>query len=312
MNGAARQAQSIVERRLSKSERGLFHWFRTYIHVEIVLIASCWVPYICVYEITPAKASEIFIGEHIPIRDLAIKKQEFTTPQYFIANDHSCSFIRETLQRPIWHALSHPYGGGISGVPVIVLCFWYISDNQHSCGKIFYNRWCSAVINNEIFYSYMAQRIGILCFKIFNLHDTLTKCYPSINKNIWLFEHGQRIFGNFCGFVGGVSRLFSGDNGARQISSLLISYSTQFGGFPEQASCCAIKEPCEEDQKPVEDDKQSISRLIKKALNPATFLFSFFAVSIICMRRSKFGAAAIFILGYGWLAAIIWFGMLHK
>jgi hypothetical protein len=111
---------------------------------------------------------------------------------------------------------------------------------------------------------------------------------------------------------GGLSRFLNGGDRARQINSLFIGYPAQLGGFFEKAGCSGIEKISEKNQEAVETHKQSIGRLIKKAVNPATFLLSFLAVLIGAMRRSKFVGIAILVWGYSWLAAIVWFGMLHK
>jgi hypothetical protein len=237
VKSAAQHALSIVKGGLSQSERSLFHWLRAYIHVKIVLIATFWVPYICIYEITPTKASEIFVGENVPVRDLTIKKQKFITSQYFVANVHGCRFTRKTFQWPIWHALSHRYGRWNFCGACYSPMFWYISDNQHSCGQIFYDRRRSAVIDYEIFYPYMAHGIGILCFKLSNLCNVLNERYIFINENIWLFEHGQGVFRDCCGFFCGIGcTLRSGDRGLHVAGLIRSNFRHRFDGLFKTAS----------------------------------------------------------------------------
>jgi hypothetical protein len=128
------------------------------------------------------------------------------------------------------------------------------------------------------------------------------------SKQIRSFKSNSGVGGVF----GGLGRFLSGGDRARQIISLFIGYPAQLGGFFEKAGCSGIEKISEKNQEAVETHKQSIGRLIKKALNPATFLLSFLAVLIGAMRRSKFVGMAILVWGYGWLTAIVWFGMLHK
>lgn len=50
----------------------------------------------------------------------------------------------------------------------------------------------------------------------------------------------------------------------------------------------------------------------QKALIPALFLLSFFAVMILDKINTRIGAWAVLTFGFGWLAIVVWFGILQK
>ena len=98
--------------------------------------------------------------------------------------------------------------------------------------------------------------------------------------------------------------------GFGQVLQLALARLPQFIGRFHQPVGGLIEFASIEDKKPGKNSEQPISWFVKNILIPGLFLASFFVVMIGSDRSLRFARWAIPILGFGWLAVIIWFGML--
>ncbi len=103
--------------------------------------------------------------------------------------------------------------------------------------------------------------------------------------------------------AGGFRRFFCSDNRSFQIPGLLASSFNKSGGGMEQTSGIESENACEGCQEP-------FGRMLRKGAVPLAFLISFFISLWSCRASARLGSIAVSIFGFGWLAAIVWWGLL--
>lgn len=95
------------------------------------------------------------------------------------------------------------------------------------------------------------------------------------------------------------------------VCRLLIGGASQTGGFGGQPGSRVEQANCESSQDAVEKNEQPIRRMVQKGIVPVAFLLSFLGLFWAARSGGRIGGLAVLLCGFGWLALIIYFGLLH-
>ena len=249
-----------------KSKWSLFHWFRRNRHVEIIFISAVWLPIIGFWNISPAKASSIFISEEIIIRNLPIEKNADFIIKDSAANIFCHNLRISALEWSLNLILSNGDRRRDIWCPFYSPCVWKAVNENDFIEEPPYNRRCPAVVNGAERNFKFRCGSSVLRNCIVNTAYTRNNIYLSVNKDIGLFQNSKGILGHFSGPFRSFGGFFGGNYGILGNSNLLFT---------------SAPEPFSNYDQPHGGDKESVSEnnekcvgyfgITKKFISPALF-----------------------------------------
>jgi hypothetical protein len=132
-----------------------------------------------------------------------------------------------------------------------------------------------------------------------------------VEKNESALGRDQRIASDVGRPLSGDCRFFGNSDGVPHDGSLFAGGFSQTGGFLKQAGSRSVEPPSEKSQESVEKDQKPIGGVFRENLVPLIFLLSFIITLVGADVSDLFAYWAIPAFGFGWLAVVVYFGLLQ-